>query len=195
MQLKTIVFLSLCLINKMRVFLAVELPEHAKSKVFHQFENLRKKNLFNGKFVEKQNLHLTLKFFGEITEEKIEKIKKTLKEINFKSFSCEIGKTGFFDDEKHIKVIWVDLISDKLNEIQKEIAKKFPEFYEDKGFSSHITLARVKSIINKEELIKEVKKINFKKLDFSVKEVVLMKSGLFREGPKYKIIERFKLKN
>jgi len=179
----------------MRVFIAIELPEHVKSKVFHQFENLQKKNLFKGKFVEKENLHLTLKFFGEITNEKIEEIKKELNEINLESFSCDVGKTGVFDNEKYIKVIWVELISKKLKELQEKINKKFPEFYDDKEFSSHITLSRVKSVSKKEELVKEIKKINFKKLDFEVNEFVLMKSELFREGPKYKIIERFRLRN
>ena len=55
----------------MRVFIAIEPSEHVKSKIFHEFENLEKKNLFKGKFVERQNLHLTLKFIGDVSEEKI----------------------------------------------------------------------------------------------------------------------------
>ncbi|MAG79019.1 RNA 2',3'-cyclic phosphodiesterase [Candidatus Pacearchaeota archaeon] len=178
----------------MRCFIAIKLSEHVKSKVFHEFENLQKKNLFRGKFVEKGNLHLTLKFLGSISEEEIEETKKKLSEIKFEKFNCKIGKTGVFDNESHIKVIWVDLISDKIEELQKQVSNKFLEYPSDfKKFNSHITTTRVKFIINKEKLIEEIKKINFKNLDFDVNEFVLMKSELTREGPKYKVLERFKL--
>lgn len=184
----------------MRIFIAIELPEHVKSKIFHEFENLQKKNLFKGRFVEKNNLHLTLKFLGDISEERTEEIKKILRGINFGSIFCEVGKTGFFDNERHIKVIWVDLISeeDKLLKLQKEIAGKFPDIHPDyKNFTSHITVARVDSVINKEKLVDDVKKIRLKNLDFEVKEFVLMKSELMKQksiGPKYKVLEKFKLK-
>ena len=180
----------------MRCFIAIEIPQHAKARIFHEFENLKSKNLLRGNFVEKENLHLTLKFLGEITNEGIEKIKKELKEIKFKRFDCYIGKTGFFNDENHIKVIWVDLVSKELNELQKQIDKATFELKRDyKKFNSHITAVRVKSIIGKPSLIKEVKRIHFKNLDFEIKEFVLMKSELFSEGPKYKIIKKFELKN
>lgn len=180
----------------MRCFIAIEISQHAKARIFHEFENLKSKNLLRGKFVEKENLHLTLKFLGEITNEEIEKIKRGLKEINFKRFDCYIGKIGFFNDKNHIKVIWVELVSNKLNELQKQIDKATFEIKRDyKKFNSHITTVRVKSVINKPLLIKEIKRIHFKNLDFEIKEFVLMKSELFPERSKYKIIKKFELKN
>ena len=180
----------------MRCFIAIEIPQHAKARIFHEFENLKSKNLLRGKFVEKENLHLTLKFLGEITNEEIEKIKKRLNEIKFKIFDCHIGKTDFFKDERFIKIIWVELISNELNELQKQIDKATFEIKrDDKKFESHLTAVRVKSVIDKPSLIKEVKKIHFKNLDFEIKEFVLMKSELFPEGPKHKIIEKFSYKN
>lgn len=179
----------------MRVFIAVELPEHVKSRVFHEFEILQKKNLFKGKFVEKNNLHLTLKFIGETSLEKIDEIKKRLKEVKFEKLNCGVGKTGVFDSEKHIKIIWVELLSDKLKELQVLINEKFPEISSSdyKEFNSHITTARVKEVINREKLIDDLKKINFKKLDFEISEFLLMKSELTAQGPIYRIIEKFKL--
>lgn len=177
----------------MRCFIAIDLPEHAKAKIFHAFETLQDKNLFHGKFVEKENLHLTLKFLGNISEEKMEEVREKLREIKFEKFDCEIGKAGVFG-ENYVKVIWVDLLSDKLKELQKQITDNFPEIPSDyKEFSSHITTARVISVPDREKLIEEIKKINFKKLDFEVGEFVLMKSELVRGGPKYKTIEKFRL--
>jgi|SRR3989344_471051 len=178
----------------MRVFISIEPSEHVKSKIFHEFETLQNKNLFKGKFVEKQNLHLTLKFLGEISEEKLEEIIKKLNEIKFQKFNCEVGKTGFFDNEKYIRIIWVELACDKLKELQKQISEKIPEIHSDlKEFNSHITTARVKSVINKERLIEDIKKIHLKDLNFEVNEFLLMKSELTELGPIYRVIEKFKL--
>ena len=175
----------------MRCFIAIDLPEHVKAKIFHTFETLQDKNLFRGKFVEKENIHLTLKFLGNISEEKIEDVKEKLREIKFEKFNCEIGEAGVFD-ERHIKVLWVDLVSDKLKDLQKQISEEFQKIPSDhKKFSSHITTVRVKSVRDRLELLNEIKKINLKKLDFVIEEFVLMKSELMREGPKYKILERY----
>jgi 2'-5' RNA ligase len=179
----------------MRCFIAIEFPEHVKARIFHKFETLQNQTLFRGKFVEKENLHLTLKFLGEITNKELEKIKKRLNEIKFERFDCHVGKTGFFKNEDHIRVIWVELVSEKLNELQKRIdeaTSEIPRY--SKKFDLHITTARVKSILKKQSLIREVKKIHFKNLDFEITEFFLMKSELFPEGAKHKSIEKFKLK-
>jgi len=105
-----------------------------------------------------------------------------------------LGKQVFFDNENHIRVIWVELVSRELNELQNQIDKAtFGIKRDSKKFNSHVTTVRVKSVINKPSLIKEVKRIHFKNLDFEIKEFVLMKSELFSEGPKYKVLEKFEL--
>ena len=91
----------------MRCFVSIDLPEHVKSEVFHRFENLYGRNFFKGKLTEKENLHLTLNFLGDIESQQVEKIKKELNEIKAGKFSCKIGKAGFFDDENHIRIIWI----------------------------------------------------------------------------------------
>lgn len=176
----------------MRYFIAIDLPQHIKSALFRKFQQLQEKRLFNGKFVEKDNLHLTLRFLGETTEDKANEIEKKLENINFGVFECNLGKAGFFD-EKIIKVLWVELLSDKIEKLYHKISKILPEFAEDRKFNSHITVARVKNIIEKERMLEEMKKINFKKEKFDVKEIVLMKSELFSGGPRYKILKKFKL--
>ena len=177
----------------MRLFVAIEIPENVKSKIFHQSEILQKKNLFKGRFVRKDDLHLTLEFIGDVSEEEAEEIKNKLKKIKFDKFEAEIGEAGAFDSEDYIKVIWVDLLSGKIKELQKQISSKLLKIPAERGFNSHITLARVKSVNNKQDLIKSIRDIHLKKLKFKVNEFLLMKSELTREGPKYKTVEMFKL--
>lgn len=178
----------------MRCFVAVDLPSHTKSRIFHKFGILGSKGLFRGKLVKKDNLHLTLKFLGNLSEDKIKEVKKKLKNIKFSKFEGKIGNTGFFDHENNIKVIWVELLSNKLEKLQKEIDKEVKYFGpQTKEFQSHITMARVTQVLNRQELVKEVKNMNFRKLDFEVNEFLLLKSELTKQGPKYKVLEKFKL--
>ncbi|MFH1325593.1 MAG: RNA 2',3'-cyclic phosphodiesterase [archaeon] len=175
-----------------RIFVAIELPEHVKAKLFKKFDNLPR-DLFIGKKTEKENLHLTLKFLGWIDEDKIEETKNKLKKIKFGRFFGKIGDIGFFDNENHIRFIWVELLAKELDELQKKVSAALPEFFDEKGFSSHITLARVKSVPNKKRLMEETGKINFKKLDFEIRDFVLMKSEIISKNRKYKVIEKFPL--
>jgi len=179
----------------MRVFIAINLPEDIKAKVFHEFEIVQNSGLVTGNFVEKENLHLSLKFLGEVSEEEIEKIKKKLSEIKFKKLDVEIGKIGFFPDENYIRVIWVDLIADELKKLNELVEKAMFAlgFNEEKDFTSHITIARIKSIKNKDLLHEKLKKIKLKKLSFKINKFSLIKSELTPRGPVYKIIKEFEL--
>ena len=67
--------------NKIRTFISVNIPEEIKEKIKEIQEKLPE---FIGKKTESKNLHLTLKFLGEIDEEVLEKVKKRLKYIQLK---------------------------------------------------------------------------------------------------------------
>ncbi len=175
----------------MRVFLAIDLPEHVKSRIFHKFEVIAGKRLFKGKIVEKNNLHLTLNFFGDITEKQVSIIKNKLKSIDFGKIECEIGRVGVFDNEEKIKVIWFELICKKIEDLQGKICGVLN--IKNEGFNPHITVARVREVVNRQELLKEIKSLSFKNLKFEVGEIVLFKSILTSSGPKYKVIEKFNL--
>lgn len=178
----------------MRIFLAVDLPRHVKARLFHKFEVLRGKNLFRGKIIEKNNLHLTLKFFGNISNDMFNQIKRKLESFEFPKFDCRLGKIGVFDNEDHIKIIWFELVSDKFNRLGKEILDMFPTSKLSVEFVPHITIARISRVINKKSLLTELKKIKFPNLNFSVDKIVLMKSALTPKGPKYKILKEYSLR-
>lgn len=173
----------------MRAFLAIEISEEAKHELIKIQKQLPDAKL---KLVEPENLHLTLNFFGEIDDKKANKIKELLSEIKFQKFKGHLGKIGFFPNEKFIRVVWVSLEPNgRVKELHKEINKVLNIKEED--FESHITLARIKFIKNKEEFVKEVKKINVKTVEFDVDSFVLKKSTLTEKGPIYGTIKEFRL--
>ncbi len=175
----------------MRVFIALDLPREVINHIREIQNLLRKKNLFAGKFTEPENLHLTLKFLGEISEAEIEKIKEKLREVRFPAFEAEIGEVGTFS-KKFIKIIWVKL--ENCAKLQKEIDTKLRGLFEPEfRFMSHITIARVKNVRDKKALIDYVKNIKNKRIKFKVGNFFLKKSELHAEGPVYEDLEKYKL--
>ena len=172
----------------MRCFISINMSK----KITKEIEIIQQKlPAFFGKKTELENLHLTLKFLGEINEDKIEEVKDKLKEIKFKNFYTEIKYIGFFDNQKY-GIIWLHLSN--CAELQKQIDNKLKDLFElGRRFMSHLTIARVKSVRDKRKFLEELRKINIPKIKFNVDKFCLMKSELKKEGPKYEIIEEYKL--
>ena len=180
----------------MRTFIAIEIPEKIRAEIFHIFEKINGTNLISGNFVEKDNLHLTLKFLGELTGEQLQKVKEKLSEINFSKFDLETDGIGFFPNENYIRVMWVGLKGAKLLQLQKIIEDKVYEVgirKDDKAFSSHLTVARIKNIKNKTLFLEKIKNLRIKEESFSVKNFSLFKSELIENETRYKKIQDFSL--
>jgi len=175
----------------MRAFISIHLPERVIKKIKKIQKEIERQHLFIGKMTKPENLHLTLKFLNEISEEQAEDIKKKLGEIDFSKFKAKLSFAGVFS-ETHIRIIWLKI--ENCDELQKLIDEKLKDmFNKEERFMAHLTIARVKKLDDREKLKQEVKKIHLNE-DFLVDGFYLMKSFLKSEGPEYKVIEEFKLK-
>ena len=166
----------------MRLFIAIDIPEQVKK----QIEDIKEQIKIDGKanFMKTDDIHLTLKFLGEADDP--EDIKAKLSKIKFKKFEAETSKLGVFPNENYIKVIWLGLKDHtKLAELKQQIDKTLPEFKDDHDFHAHLTIARVKFIKNKPELIKSLKAIKIEPKTFKITNFKLYKSTLTPEGPVY----------
>jgi len=174
-----------------RCFIALEISREAINNIEEIQKLIKKKNLFYGKFTEPENLHLTLKFLGEIEENKIEEVKKALAKIKFKQFEVKLGEVGVFIN-KYNSILWLKLNGQEIWNLQKEIDNKLKNILSiEERFMSHITIARMKKINNKTEFLDYVKNIKVKKIKFSINQFILKKSELKPEGPVYENIESF----
>ncbi len=172
----------------MRVFVSIDIPKKVKEEILKIQEKLPE---FKGKKTEQENLHLTLKFLGEINDKKVEQVKERLKQIKFKSFVTEIDSIGVFSP-KFIKIVWLHLTN--CEKLQKEIDEALAGLFEkEKRFMSHLTIARVKKVDNKNLFLKELKKIKVPNLRFKVDSFYLMESKLSKKGSKYSVIDEYKL--
>jgi len=172
----------------MRCFIAVDIPKEIKKEILKIQAFLPK---FLGKLTEPENLHLTLKFLGELTEEEIRKVKANLKKINLDKFNVEISHLGVFS-EKSIRIIWLNLFN--CSNLQKKIDYVLKDFFpQEKRFMGHLTIARIKSLKNKQDFLEKLKGIKIPKMIFSLEKFSLKNSILTKSGPVYSNIEVYNL--
>jgi 2'-5' RNA ligase len=183
----------------MRLFIAVDLPEDIKKKITSIINEIKAKDT-DVKFVELENLHITLKFLGEVGDEKKEEINNILSSVaaKFNTFEVETDGLGYFGTPNFIKVLWLGLSSgkEKLIELIKELDNKLnyirPNEYQP---SPHITLGRVQSGKNREVLLKVIEKYrNTEMGKFTAEKIVLKQSTLTRDGPVYTDLNTFPLR-
>jgi 2'-5' RNA ligase len=176
----------------MRCFIAIDLPSPIKEYLSQIQLSLPKDDI---KLVEKENLHLTLSFLGEIDEYHIERCKQILSEIKFRRFSASLGDIGFFPSRDYIRVVWVSLEpAENIKSLHSEIYDKLrKEFEIDGRFESHITLARVRFIRNKQEFVKNISSLKLEKKEFEADSFALKKSTLTQKGPVYEDVARFEM--
>jgi 2'-5' RNA ligase len=185
----------------MRTFIAVELPQEVKRKIEEVQAPLKKTDTYVS-WVKPGNVHITLKFLGEVNEERIEDVFKgtenALKES--KGFNLSLKDLGCFPNLRRPRVVWVgvDKGKDELSQMQKQIEEelfkfKFPK--EQRSFSAHLTIGRVKSPRNIEELTGLIENTKFQTEEVRIDEVVVMKSQLHPQGAIYTPLKKIKLLN
>ncbi len=169
----------------MRIFIAIDIPDRIKKEITKIQEQLP---YFKGKKTEFYNLHLTLKFLGEIDDKTFLEVKKRLKQVKLNSFESEIDSIGIFSD----RIIWMGIKN--CEKLQKEIDEKLKGlFEEEKRFMGHLTIARIRNMEDKKKFLSELKKIKVFPMKFAVKEFILKESILTKQKPIYENLENYEL--
>ena len=152
------------------------------------------------KLVAPENIHITLKFLGDTSEDSVEEIIEIISECakDIKPFKLQFKGTGAFPNLNYMKVLWVGLENyGPLETIAKNLNTELSKLgfkSEKRGFKPHVTLARVKSRKNKtalRELILNYKDQSFTELD--VDNIRQKKSVLGSTGPTYYTLGEIKL--
>jgi 2'-5' RNA ligase len=176
----------------MRTFIAIALsPEIRRGLAGIQSE--LKRSDADVKWVEPENIHLTLKFLGEVTKEFLPKVKEVLAGVasRFKPFEISIAGIGAFPKLDYPRVVWVGIEKGKAQ--TKAIAEKLDEELEKLGFareehefSAHLTIGRVRSSKNKERLKQLITDYGLRITDYEqIETVTLFQSTLTPNGPIY----------
>lgn len=143
------------------------------------------------KAVESENIHLTLKFLGEIPQHKVDEVVEVVESISFDPFDYKVAGVGVFPNHRRPATIWAG-ISEGVSEVVmvfEELDAKLGKLgfeRERRKFHPHLTICRVRSEKNKDQLVEEL--IRLESTAFGVigaDRVVLKKSILTPSGPIY----------
>ena len=175
----------------MRLFIAIDFEKESEYLKSLQ-ENL---HFQDSKLIFSKTFHLTLKFIGQVTPDRAEKIKESLNSIKTKKFHTFLDSIGAFPGESYIRVVWVGLNpKGSTLQLQKSIDTILsPSFKKEKDFKAHVTLARVKFVEDKANFVKMLRDIRVEKRKIEVTEFLLVKSELKPTGPIYTTIAKFQL--
>lgn len=174
----------------MRCFIALELFPEVQREIVQAQKNLKTCGA-DVKWVEEENLHLTLYFLGEITPVEMEKGAAALQEVcsSFPPFEVTLGEWGAFPHLRRPRVLWVGI--KKGREPLFVFYQKLGEAFQNQGFkleekfSPHITLGRVRSPRNLASLVSLFSALLPLEVGQRVEVISLMESKLTRSGPLY----------
>jgi 2'-5' RNA ligase len=184
----------------MRLFIAIELPPEIKQGIAKVQEQLRETGA-NANWTRPEGIHLTLKFLGEVEEAKTREIMQTLAGATqgIGKLNLEVAGAGAFPTGKNPRVLWLGVTGDveKLGLLQGAVEDAMVTLgfeREERTFSPHLTLARIKFPKPRDNWQQKIESIRDVKLGgFEADRVSLMKSELKREGAVYTEIGRIEL--
>ncbi|MEM4259185.1 MAG: RNA 2',3'-cyclic phosphodiesterase [Candidatus Pacearchaeota archaeon] len=176
-----------------RAFIAIEFSDEVIKEII-RVQELVSGIRFTGKLTEPENLHLTLKFLGEIDDDKLEKVREKVREIKFDVMRLKLGKLGTFSVSGKPRIIWIKVEGKALYDLQKKIDSNLKDMFKpEERFMGHLTIARVKYVKDKKSFMSHIKSIHVKPVAFDVGCFKLKKSELKAIGPIYSDIEVVKL--
>jgi len=186
--------------SEWRVFCAVELPDAVRARLEKHVAQLRKEVPdAAASWSRVENIHLTLKFFGNVEMKRIEKISAAAERAvkQFSTFQIGVGGTGVFPKPSRPQVLWIG-VSDppgQLSALQERFedecaAEGFEK--EDRAYRPHLTIARLRKPDGARSLADAHLKMPFETIQIDLKEMVVFRSELSSKGSRYTPISRIR---
>jgi RNA 2',3'-cyclic 3'-phosphodiesterase len=192
--------------DRMRLFVAMDIPEDVRAAVAALVAPLRSTNIPAGskrsphpgaRWARIEGLHVTLKFIGEIPEEKVAGIVSALKAVAFaKPIPLNFRGMGFFPNERRPRVLWVGIEpGQELAALAKAVETALIPVgitREERAFSPHLTLARFDSPRGLDRLHAAIEAAGSLEFGSAIsKEFHLYQSVLKRGGAEYTRVATF----
>ncbi|MFH1821519.1 MAG: RNA 2',3'-cyclic phosphodiesterase [Methanobacteriota archaeon] len=182
-----------------RAFVAIDIDEEVRNRIVAAQEQLGATGA-DLKLVEPPNIHVTMKFLGDVPDKKLGEITEALTRgaTGTDKFDIGVKGIGVFPNLNYIRVIWagVDEGKDELVELQRKIEGELEKagFRREGSFVPHLTIARVRTARQKDKLASFVNEMS--SAEFGVTRslaVELKQSTLTPKGPIYSTLANIKL--
>ncbi len=182
-----------------RSFVALDILPQVKKEIGGIIGKLKRLG-GNVKWVRSENLHITLKFLGEVVPETLEEVYQVVEESvrGTKAFSFSLSGAGIFPNPRRPRVFWIGIkeegelarLSRRLDEGLEALG--FPR--EKRGFSPHLTIGRARTSQEMERLVEGIREMEYSSGKIEASSLFVMKSKLTPQGPIYSPLKEFKFK-
>ena len=187
--------------DEWRTFVAIELPPEIRNQLHDHAAQIREAvPESSASWSRPENVHLTLKFFGNIPTKKLPLISDAASRVtkDYPRFQIKIGGTGVFPKASRAQVLWigVDDSSSRLSALQQRLEEEFASegfAKEDRAYRPHLTIARIRKPEGARRLAETHLHTSFKQIQMTVKELVVFRSELSPKGSRYTAISRHEL--
>lgn len=188
--------------DTLRTFIAIELPDEIQKKL-GDFSNSLKNPQDKISWVSPKNIHLTLKFLGNVPVGDIDSIQNVISDTAklYTSFEASIKGTGIFPSERSPRVLWIgtDKGKEDIKIIYTDMENRLASIgipKEERGFTAHLTIGRIKYIKDTKEFAQNISKHKEDLFgNFTVDSISLVKSILTPKGSVYETLYKAALKN
>ncbi len=184
--------------SEWRVFCAVELPDVVRARLEDHILRLRKEvPEAAASWSRVENIHLTLKFFGNVEVKRIEKFSAAAERVvkQFSPFHIGVGGTGVFPRPSRPQVLWIGISdpSGQLGALQEKFenecaAEGFAQ--ENRAYRPHLTIARLRKPEGARQLADAHLRMQFETIEVPLKELVVFRSELSSKGSRYTPVSR-----
>ncbi len=175
----------------MRLFVAVDISDDLRDKIEGVLRRIS--DVGGVKAVEKENLHITLKFIGEVSEARAVAIAEALKKVEFEPFNIYLRGFGFFPNERSPRVAWIGVREgeEELRKLALEVNSVLKKlgFKQEENFKGHVTIARIKRPEGRDRILKILSELDDDFGEMAVRSFKLKKSTLTPKGPIYEDVE------
>jgi len=186
-----------------RAFVAIDLDEDIRIELT-RLQNILRSSDSDVKWVEPSNIHITLKFLGNINSIQLEKAKESMSVIakGFKPFGLSLSKIGAFPKLDFPRVIWIGIdkgreelisLNHRIEEVFEKSNFRTTVHKEGRSYEPHLTIGRVRSGRNKDVLKKVIMEHDFSiKAIMDANKITLYQSTLTSDGPIYTVLSETK---
>ena len=180
----------------MRVFCAIEIPEQVRARVLQHIDRLRAcVPDAKASWSREANIHLTLKFLGEIPDSAVIKLSNSASRAvsGLTPFALQLKQTGVFPNQRQPRVMWLGISdpSGKLHELNRRLedeAAKEGFARDGRPFHPHLTVARLRQPQDARTLATAHQQLDFEPVEIPVSELLVIRSELSSAGSKYTTI-------
>ena len=177
--------------SDVRAFLSIDIEDKALLSKIQEIQQKLDQTAAKMKIVENENIHFTLRFFGDTPLSRLDQIKTRLDEINFIPFEIKVAGVGSFPNRRRPRIIWIGVTQNasEVIKLKSEIDSSLVDVGyppERRKYTPHATIARVRYIKNSKRIAENLEYLADEVIgQMNVIKIKMIKSTLTPSGPIY----------